>query len=99
MVETRIATLFCLAASVLIALSYGIDPATAEAPDPNLSKHLIPNDAKAEAQKVCSSVLPSGEIGYFLCEPQSGHVCSTVTTDGEIIYFVCGDVQQGRKIN
>ena len=51
-------------------------------------------DLHAQAQEVCSGVLPSGKIVYFSCDKQPAGACSGATREGDILYFACDDVQK-----
>jgi hypothetical protein len=91
--------IFCRVIIVLVTISHGFAPAIAGTSRFEPASQAARQEAHAEAQELCSSVLPSGRIKYFPCGKEPAHVCSMVTPGGDISYFVCGDKQEGRKLD
>jgi hypothetical protein len=95
-----IAATFRLSALVLTVLTCATPPVIANGSQiSDLADQKSRQYRHAQAQEVCSGVLPSGKIVYFSCDKQPARACSGVTREGEIIYFECEDVQNSRKAN
>jgi len=88
---------FAGVAVVVVALLHGAAPAVGGPHGSDRPERGAHQEARAEAQGMCSSVLSSGTIVYYRCGKEPAHVCSRVSAEGEILYFICGDMRQDRK--